>query len=118
MGRRTGGAAILDSMEIKRFLAELESRLAEARGADEREYERFFAELAPRLKTAKQLDAELDRHLARRFNVFDYLRTDELGLSRVIADLLDPRATHGQGELFLETLLERIDHDPGRLGSL
>ena len=118
MGRRTGGAAILDSMEIKRFLAELESRLAEARGADEREYERFFAELAPRLKTAKQLDAELDRHLARRFNVFDYLRTDELGLSRVIADLLDPRATHGQGELILETLLERIDHDPGRLGSL
>ena len=105
-------------MDLKRFFAELDSRLVEARDADEREYERFFAELAPRLETAKQLDAELDRHLARRFNVFDYLRTDELGLSRVIADLLDPGGTHGQGELFLETLLERIDHDLGRLGSL
>ena len=104
-------------MEMKRFFAELDSRLAEARRADENKYERFFAELAPRLETAKQLDAELDRHLARRFNVFDYLRTDELGLSRVIADLLNPRATHGQGKLFLETLLERIDHDSGHLGS-
>ena len=109
---------MLDAMEVKRFFAELDWRLAEARHADEKKYERFFAELAPRLETAKQLDAELDRHLARRFNVFDYLRTDELGLSRVIADLLDPGGTHGQGELFLETLLERIDHDPGRLGSL
>ena len=103
---------------MKRFFAELESRLAEARGADEREYERFIAELAPRLETAKQLDAELDRHLARRFNVFDYLRTDELGLSRVIADLLDPRATHGQGTLFLKVLLAWMDDDPGDFGSL
>ena len=95
-------------MEMKRFFAELESRLAEVRRADEREYQRFFAELAPRLETAKQLDAELDRHLARRFNVFDYLRTDELGLSRVIADLLDPGATHGQGTRFLKILLERL----------
>ena len=95
-------------MEVRRFFAELESRLAEARCADEREYQRFFAELAPRLETAKQLDIELDRHLARRFNVFDYLRTDELGLSRVIADLLDPGATHGQGTRFLKILLERL----------
>ena len=96
-------------MEMKRFFAELGSRLAEVKRADEKKYERFFAELAPRLETAKQLDGELDRHLARRFNVFDYLRTDELGLSRVIADLLDPRATHGQGTRFLKILLEQLD---------
>ena len=48
---------------------------------------------------------ELDRELAHRFNVFDYLRDDELGLSRIIADLLDPKASHGQGTLFLQTLL-------------
>lgn len=108
---------MLDAMETKRFFAELDSRLADARRADEKKFERFFAELAPRLETAKQLDAELDRHLARRFNVFDYLRTDELGLSSVIADLLDPGATHGQDELFLETLLELMDRDPGGLGS-
>ncbi len=101
-------------MEMKGFFAGLDSRLAEARCADEREYERFFAEVAPRLKMARELDLELDRHLARRFNTFDYLRTDELGLSRVIADLLDPGASHGQGTLFLQALLEELKGFPLR----
>ena len=38
------------------------------------EIERFFDELAPRLETARVLERELDRNLARRFNVLDYLR--------------------------------------------
>ncbi len=37
--------------------------------------------------------------------MFDYLRTDELGLSRIIADLLDPEGAHGQRTLFLERFL-------------
>ena len=69
------------------------------------EYERFFAELVPRLDSARVLERELDRKLAHRFNVLDYLREDELGLSRIIADLLNPKARHGQGTLFLKTLL-------------
>ena len=70
------------------------------------EYEPFFAELAPRLEAARQVEREFDGKLAHRFNVFSYLREDELGLSRVIADLLDPGKTHGQGTLFLATLLD------------
>ena len=69
------------------------------------EYERFFAELVPRLDSARVLERELDRKLAHRFNVLDYLREDELGLSRIIADLLNPKARHGQEKLFLQTLL-------------
>ena len=69
------------------------------------EYERFFAELAPRLEMVRDLESELDRNLAQRFNVLDYLRDDELGLSRIIADLLNSKASHGQGTLFLQTLL-------------
>ena len=69
------------------------------------EHEDFFAELTARLDGARALARELDRELAPRFNAFDYLRDDELGLSRVIADLLDPQASHGQGTLFLRTLL-------------
>lgn len=72
------------------------------------QYQRFFDELAPRLETARELERELDAHLARRFNVFDYLRTDELGLSRIIADLLNPAGKHGQGPIFLELLLDGI----------
>ena len=66
---------------------------------------RFFAELTPRLERARVRAAELDRELAPRFNVFDYVRNDELGLSRIIADLLDPKASHGQGPVFLRSLL-------------
>ena len=69
------------------------------------EYERFFAELVPRLEMARDLERKLGRKLAHRFNNLDYLRDDELGLSRIIADLLNPKASHGQGVLFLQTLL-------------
>ena len=78
------------------------------RRAELRQRNEFFAELSPRLETARALERELDRHLARRFNVFHYLRDDELGLSRIIADLLNPEARHGQGTLFLRTLLDEL----------
>ena len=79
----------------------------------ERELERFFAEVAPRLETAQTLDDELDRQLARRFNVFRYLRTDEMGFSRMIADLLDPAGDHGQGAAFLKLLTEKLEFATG-----
>ena len=66
------------------------------------QYQRFVDELAPRLETARALERQLDAHLARRFNVFDYLRRDELGLSRIVADLLNPEGKHGQGDIFLK----------------
>ena len=69
------------------------------------EYARFFAELTPRLEGARIRAAERDRELAPRFNVFDYVWDDELGLSRIITDLLDPKASHGQGTVFLRSLL-------------
>ena len=84
------------------------------RRADRRRRRRFFAELSPRLQTARAHERELDRRLARRFNVFNYLSTDEVALSRIIADLLDPRARHGQGTLFLRTLLDELPEIDGR----
>ena len=95
-------------MKMDRFFFELEGRLDTARSADRRRLDLFFAELKPRLDAARHLERELNRHLAHQFNVFDYLRTNELGLSQVIADLLNPRASHGQGPLFLRILLEKL----------
>lgn len=79
----------------------------------QRELERFFAEVAPRLDTAQALDDELDRQLARRFNVFRYLRTDEMGFSKMIADLLNPAGDHGQGAAFLKLLTDKLDFAKG-----
>ena len=105
--RQSGGRA---QSRAGRFPDELELRLEGTRSASARARESFFGELAPRLETAKTLGLDLDRHLARRFNVLDYLRDDELGLSKIIADLLDPHATHGQQWLFLETFLGCLHH--------
>lgn len=97
-----------DRRRPPRFLRELGATLDDVQRADGQRRLQFFAHLSPRLQTAKAHERELDRHLARRFNVFDYLSTDEVALSRIIADLLDPRARHGQGTLFLRTLLDEL----------
>ncbi len=67
-----------------------------------------------RMVTAKQKafeDAKLlyqDR-FAPDFNPFDLLRPNEVRLSSVLAWLLDPKGTHGQGGHFLGLFLERLD---------
>lgn len=49
----------------------------------------------------------VEPQLASEFNVLRYARTDELGLSQILADLLDPKGPHGQGSRFLECFLKR-----------
>ena len=78
----------------------------------QRECVRLLQELTPHLHAARAVERELDRQLARRFNIFRYLRRDALGLSRIIADLLDPIAEHGQGTTFLESMLELLEVAP------
>lgn len=76
-----------------------------------RKRERMMAELTPRLRAARRVERELDRFLARRFNAFKYLRTDELGLSRILADMLDPGSEHGQEDVFLQKLLQMLPQE-------
>ena len=68
----------------------------------------FFSELSSSIKYASILDSELNRRLAHEFNIFDFLRDDEIGLSQIIADLLNPLASHGQGTFFLQRFLEFV----------
>ncbi|WP_299842660.1 PD-(D/E)XK nuclease family protein [uncultured Jannaschia sp.] len=60
---------------------------------------------------------DVERHGAERYgsprlSVFELLGMNENTLSDVIAELLDPRGTHGQGVLFLNAFLRAID-EPG-----
>jgi hypothetical protein len=68
----------------------------------------FFGSLGHRLRVLKEIRAPLDRYLAPRFSVFDYIEPDEVGLSRIIADLLQPAGKHGQGDRFLRAFLDLI----------
>ena len=106
--------AVSQVVELARFFGALNGRLDTVRNTELREYQRFFDGLTPRLETARVLERELDAKLARRFNVFDYMksksgyRVNELTLSRVVADLLSPSGSHGQGSLFLKCLLDGL----------
>ena len=93
-------------------VSELLHHLDNVRGARSEDSVRLLQELTPHLHAARAVERELDRHLARRFNVFRYLRDDELGLSRIIADLLDPTGEHGQGTIFLEAMMELLGVSP------
>lgn len=44
--------------------------------------------------------------LAPEFSLFDYIRTDEMGISTCIASLLDPKGKHGQGDVFLNEFIK------------
>ena len=47
-------------------------------------------------------------HDSNRFNPFRFMYTNEIGLSKILAFLLDPKETHGQGGLFLNSFLKYI----------
>jgi len=47
----------------------------------------------------------IERHTAERFNIFDYVPSSEVSLSRILADLFRTDGTHGQGDLFLRLFL-------------
>lgn len=53
----------------------------------------------------EQLFLEREKQESTLFNPFQFMRTDEDGLSYILSTLLDPKGTHGQQALFLEQFL-------------
>ena len=103
-------------MVVADQIPEILRQVDEARQARQDHCVRLLIELAPILQEAKK--SKCERHQAHRFNSFKYLRDDEIGLSNVIADLLDPHAEHGQGTSFLEAMLKVLPDPPGWLNGL
>jgi hypothetical protein len=73
---------------------------------------KFYDAISTRLERFQVEYQEKERREATRFNVFTYIDPDENSLSDVISDLLDPTGTHGQGPLFLTSLLATIGVPP------
>ena len=69
------------------------------------EVEKFFSVIRHKVEPQQRL---LDQKQATRFNVFDFIEPDENRLSDVLAWLLDPQETHGQGGLFLRLLFKQL----------
>lgn len=53
----------------------------------------------------EQLFLEREKQESTLFNPFQFMRTDEDGLSYILSTLLDPKGNHGQQALFLEQFL-------------
>ena len=68
----------------------------------------FFAVLRAELGIYERFKALHNPQLALDFNLVSCLCPDENRLSKVIADLLDPKGKHGQGAIFLKLFLEVV----------
>ncbi len=75
---------------------------------DRTSLQRFFFDVSYRVDLAERLQCQLDGRLATRFNVFDLIEPDENKLSDILAELLNPKGTHGQGDLFLRLFFEQL----------
>lgn len=68
---------------------------------------RWLESLSHQITHLDEFRRRVEPQLASQFNVLRYARTDEIGLSQILADLLDPVGPHGQGARFLECFLKR-----------
>jgi len=65
----------------------------------------FFDKFFYRKNLFDTFKEKSDMKLSSDFNTFDFIKIDELGLSKIIAVLLDAKGIHGQGSLFLDLFI-------------
>ena len=101
--------------EMRRFFAAISDQIGSLPSGPapelpirERDLEQFFDAVSRRLKLAERQQRHTDRRLATGFNVFDLIEPDENRLSDILAWLLDPNGSHGQGGIFLALLLKKL----------
>ena len=84
------------------------SREARRAVVGDNELASFFHGLGYYLQVSREARQSLASAVAESFNVFDYIQPDEVLLSTIIADLLDPKGKHGQGSTFLDVFLRQL----------
>jgi hypothetical protein len=95
----------LKNMEGRRMLeGKTESELRQ----DVRNFCQYFGAVS---KIAQRAQREIDRAAAPDFSVFNFFYVDEMALSGIMAHLLSPAASHGQGTLFLKLFIQRINSE-------
>ena len=102
-------------LELKRFFAAIGARMEQtdtnfAQDSSSQlvcvsEVEKFFSNIKHKVEPQQRRH---DRQWATGFNVFNFIEPDENKLSDVLAWLLDPQESHGQGDLFLRLLFKQL----------
>lgn len=79
-------------------------------------YTSILANLTSLVKQAEEqekLFLEREKQESTLFNPFQFMRTDEDGLSYILSTLLDPKGSHGQQVVFLEQFLLELVKEKG-----
>ncbi|WP_456401434.1 PDDEXK-like family protein [Persephonella sp.] len=74
----------------------------------EKKLKAFFTKASIEYKAYKKIKKEIDRYLSTGFNLIDIIQPDENKISDLIKILLESDGIHGQGTLFLEILVKKI----------
>lgn len=108
--KSSGSQHAVTSDELVGFFAGVGSLLApsEPTSISAHDIETFFTDSAQVIERAESARRVRDRTEASRFNVFKMIEPDENKLSDIIADLLNPNGTHGQGDLFLRLFFQKL----------
>ncbi len=100
----------METYKLKDFFIGYDKHKSLIASKYESELKIFFDQFSYRRKLFQTFKEEMDRKLSSDFSTFDFIKTDELGLSNIIADLLDIRGVHGQGSLFLDIFISYLDN--------
>ncbi|MET4104782.1 PD-(D/E)XK nuclease family protein [Hymenobacter sp. UYP22] len=90
-------------------LASVIDAIALLHAEQKRKRHSVLAELIPAISRNDILSRERNRLTSRDLNVFHFFSPGETTHSRLLAYFLDPRASHGQGTLFLIEFLRLLD---------
>ncbi|MBP2641052.1 MAG: hypothetical protein H6Q66_2003 [Firmicutes bacterium] len=70
--------------------------------------DKLMNDISFRLEVVRSYQKSINMKLAGEFNVFKLMNPNENTLSDVLADMLRPDGTHGQGDVFLKLFLSRL----------
>lgn len=116
---RGSSRPVVNRDEMEQFFVSIGTRLEKAERSvapdaarplvKQSELRPFFAAVSHSAERADEQQRRRDKRQATGFNVFDLIEPDENKLSDILADLLNPKGSHGQGDLFLRLLLQQLD---------
>ncbi|CUB00920.1 PDDEXK-like family protein [Thiomonas bhubaneswarensis] len=96
------------TQKVESLLNVVSETAADYRGQSERKLANLLNQVHMNVSVVRQAKQRFAGELAPDFRIFDYLRTDESGLSRCLATLLNPQGSHGQQQVFLKAFLRRM----------
>lgn len=99
--------------ELNHFFTDVGTRLhqvddAPANAVSRIQLANFFRVVGHSLAASEKARLRHDKKLATGFNVFHFIEPDENRVSDVLAFLLNPKDTHGQGDLFLRLMFGQL----------